>query len=115
LITIPFTYIWALISEKVGRRPIYLCGFSLMGLGIILFPHAENVYPSLLLFRILFSIGGAASSGMLTAVLADYGQDEVWQRLKSYNTVPCVFLFYIAFYICSIKIKVPSYFISFLF
>ena len=40
-----------------------------MALALVLFVQAKNVYPQLLLGRLLFSLGGAAVSTMVTAVL----------------------------------------------
>ena len=41
-----------------------------------LYTFALNVYPQLLLYRLIFSFGGAATSAMLTAVLADFVAGE---------------------------------------
>ena len=40
-----------------------------MGLSLFLFVRAENVYPQLLLARLLFSLGGSATATMVTATL----------------------------------------------
>lgn len=44
-------------------------GYAIIGLALVLFVQAKNVYPQLLLGRLFFSIGGAAASTMVTAVL----------------------------------------------
>ena len=44
-------------------------GYVIIGLALLLFVQAKNVYPHLLLARLLFSIGGAATSTMVTAIL----------------------------------------------
>jgi MFS family permease len=43
-----------------------------MGIGLILYPLAQNVYPQLLIYRLIFALGAAASGSMITAILADY-------------------------------------------
>ena len=40
-----------------------------MGLSLLLFVQASNVYPQLLLARLLFSLGGSATATMVTAIL----------------------------------------------
>lgn len=44
-------------------------GFTIIALALALFVQAKNVYPQLLLGRLLFSIGGSAVSTMVTAIL----------------------------------------------
>lgn len=40
-----------------------------MGLSLVLFVQAQNVFPQLLLARLLFSVGGSATATMVTAIL----------------------------------------------
>jgi MFS family permease len=44
-------------------------GYILIALALVVFVQCKNVYPGLLLARLLFSLGGAAASTMVTAVL----------------------------------------------
>lgn len=44
-------------------------GYAVIALALVLFVQATNVYPQLLLGRLLFSVGGSAVSTMVTAVL----------------------------------------------
>ena len=44
-------------------------GYLIVGLALLLFVQARNVFPQLLLARLLFSVGGAATSTMVTAIL----------------------------------------------
>jgi len=44
-------------------------GYAIIALSLVLFVQATNVYPQLLLGRLLFSLGGSAVSTMVTAVL----------------------------------------------
>ena len=82
LIACPF---WGLLSDKIGVRyvkssssplcpashNIQVCvlGYLIIGLALFLFVQAHNVYPQLLLARLFFSLGAAAASTMVTAVL----------------------------------------------
>lgn len=44
-------------------------GYLIIGLSLVVFVQAQDVYPQLLLARLLFSVGGAAASTMVTAIL----------------------------------------------
>ena len=44
-------------------------GYTVIGLALLLFVQAKDVFPHLLLARLFFSIGGAAASTMVTAIL----------------------------------------------
>ena len=60
---------WGLISDRIGVRPVAVLGYTIVGLSLFLFVQAKNVYPQLLLARLFFSLGGAATSTMVTAIL----------------------------------------------
>lgn len=46
-----------------------MLGYTIIALALVLFVQAQNVFPQLLFARLFFSIGGAASSTMVTAIL----------------------------------------------
>lgn len=48
---------------------VCVLGYILIALALVVFVQCKNVYPQLLLARLLFSSGGAAASTMVTAVL----------------------------------------------
>ena len=50
-------------------RQVCVIGYFIISLALFLFVQAQNVFPQLLLARLLFSIGGAAVSTMVTAIL----------------------------------------------
>jgi len=59
------------LSDKIGRRPLYMAAFLLIGAGHFLYPLAESE-DQLLLFRMIFAVGTASASAMLAAVANDY-------------------------------------------
>ncbi|PWY71039.1 MFS transporter [Aspergillus sclerotioniger CBS 115572] len=61
--------LWGVLSDRIGVRHVCTTGYAIVALALILFVQAKNVYPQLLLGRLLFSLGGAAVSTMVTAVL----------------------------------------------
>jgi len=52
---------WGLLSDRVGVRSVAVMGYTIVGIALWVFVQARNVYPELLLARILFSLGGSAT------------------------------------------------------
>ncbi|KIW23176.1 uncharacterized protein PV07_11396 [Cladophialophora immunda] len=61
--------VWGLLSDRMGLRLVCVAGYLIICLALVLFVQAKNVYPELLLARLFFSLGGAAASTMVTAIL----------------------------------------------
>ncbi|KAK3504817.1 hypothetical protein B0T13DRAFT_409854 [Neurospora crassa] len=61
--------IWGLVSDRVGVRHVAVTGYAIIGLSLLVFVQATNVYPQLLLARILFAVGATAAATMVTAIL----------------------------------------------
>lgn len=61
--------LWGLLSDRIGVRTVAVCGYAIVGMSLVCLVQSENVYPELLLGRLGFSVGGAACSTMVTAVL----------------------------------------------
>ncbi|KAI8907611.1 major facilitator superfamily domain-containing protein [Powellomyces hirtus] len=76
LVSIVAVYLWGLASDRIGRRAVYGAGFFIMAIGLAGFTFPTKLYPDLLLVRLVFAVGGAASSAMMTGVLADYAAEE---------------------------------------
>lgn len=53
--------IWGLASDRLGVRTVAVIGYSVIGVSLFLFVQARNVYPQLLLARVLFAIGATAA------------------------------------------------------
>jgi len=64
-------------------------GYAIIGVALLLFVQAKNVFPQLLLARLFFSIGGAATSTMITAILpsmiASPNHDEEDLRTQAHS------------------------------
>ncbi|KAG0345558.1 hypothetical protein BG004_003582 [Podila humilis] len=78
IIALPATLIWGILSDRIGRRPIYATGFAFLGTAMCLYPYSKNAYPHMLLCRLLFSLGSSAATCMMTGTLSDIagGQHE---------------------------------------
>ncbi|KAF0701352.1 Aste57867_8133 [Aphanomyces stellatus] len=75
-IALVMVYVWGILSDRWGRGGIYGVGFLLMGIGLVLYPFSKHLSPDLIIYRGIFSLGGSATSSMLTAVLADYSSEK---------------------------------------
>ena len=52
---------WGLLSDRIGLRTVAVCGYVVVGLSLMVFVQARHVYPDLLLGRIFFALGAAAT------------------------------------------------------
>ena len=64
-----------------------MLGYAIVGLALFLFVQASNVFPQLLFARIIFSVGGAATSTMVTAVLPSVVSPGKAPRLDTLATI----------------------------
>ncbi|KAJ9662077.1 hypothetical protein H2198_001619 [Neophaeococcomyces mojaviensis] len=92
LIACPF---WGLLSDRIGVRLVCSIGYIIIGIALFVFVQAKNVYPQLLLGRLFFSVGGAAASTMVTAVLPtmsfiDQSSSEIPRRPNGHQPVPSI-------------------------
>jgi MFS family permease len=61
--------------DRFGRKPLYVIGFVLMGLGYALYPFASSI-GELTIYRIVYAIGVATCTGVLATVVTDYPQES---------------------------------------
>ncbi|KAF7901894.1 uncharacterized protein EAF01_007192 [Botrytis porri] len=67
---------WGILSDRLGVRVVCVLGYLIVGLALILFVQAKNVFPQLLLARLFFSVGAAATATMVTAILPSMSARE---------------------------------------
>ncbi|KAF2756398.1 hypothetical protein EJ05DRAFT_487308 [Pseudovirgaria hyperparasitica] len=53
--------LWGVLSDRIGVRAVAVMGYAIVGCSLYVLVQAKNVYPQLLLARIFFSLGGAAT------------------------------------------------------
>ena len=70
LLVAPF----GILSDRIGRRPVYAFGFAVLGIGYGLIAFATTV-PTLIACRMVFAVGAAAVGTMLAVVPADYPRE----------------------------------------
>lgn len=64
--------IWGFISDgRIGTRGVSVLGYIAIALSLILFVEVPTVYPGLIISRIIFSIGAAAVTTMVSAILPE--------------------------------------------
>lgn len=66
---------WGAMSDRFGRRAIYIVGWVLMALAYAIYSYATSL-PQLFAFRIVYALAIAATTTNLAAILADYPQDH---------------------------------------
>lgn len=73
LLTIVLSPIWGVLSDRVGTRPIAVFGTFMIGITFSFYTLGlgNNVYPNLILRRLLFAIGGSGAASMITAILTE--------------------------------------------
>ncbi|KOS19268.1 hypothetical protein ESCO_000143 [Escovopsis weberi] len=67
---------WGLVSDRLGVRWVAVLGYAILACALGLLVQARNVYPQLLLARILFAVGGSATATMVTAILPTLTNDS---------------------------------------
>ncbi len=53
--------VWGIVSDRLGVRWVCFLGYCIVGLSLVVFVQARDVYPQLLIARLGFSVGGAAT------------------------------------------------------
>ncbi len=66
---------WGAISDRYGRRPIFVAGFLLMALAYGIYSFATSL-PQLFALRMVFALAVAAVTTTLSAILADYPTED---------------------------------------
>lgn len=68
--------VWSMVADNIGRRSVMSLSILIMGLSIVAYPHVKNVYPDMLLIKLVFSIGTAGATSMMVAMMMEvaYGK-----------------------------------------
>ena len=63
------------ISDRLGRKTVYVFGLLTTALGFVLYPFATSV-SELVVYRIIVALGSGAMVGMMVTVIADYSTNR---------------------------------------
>jgi MFS family permease len=66
---------WGALSDRFGRRAIYILGFLIMAFAYGIYAFATSL-PQLFMFRVVFALAIASTTTSLAAILADYPMNE---------------------------------------
>jgi len=72
---------WGAMSDRFGRRIIYIAGFLLLAVAYATYAFSTSV-PQLIAVRLVFALGVAATTTLLSAMLADYPAEESRGKLS---------------------------------
>ncbi|MDH3621364.1 MAG: MFS transporter [Gammaproteobacteria bacterium] len=72
---------WGAMSDRYGRRRIYIIGFLVLTVAYATYAFSTSV-PELIATRLVFAFGVAATSALLAAVLADYPAEDSRGKLS---------------------------------
>ncbi|KAI3336684.1 hypothetical protein HD806DRAFT_474461 [Xylariaceae sp. AK1471] len=61
--------LWGLLSDRLGVRWVAVLGYTVIAASLVVFVQCRNVYPALVLARIMFAVGATAAATMVTAIL----------------------------------------------
>ncbi len=63
------------VSDKLGRKAVYVFGLFTTSVGFALYPHATSI-AELVAYRVIVAVGSAAMLGMMVTVIADYSTNR---------------------------------------
>lgn len=75
---------WGAMSDRLGRRLVYVAGFLVLALAYVLYPTAASI-PELTAYRLVFGVALAALTAMLAAVVADYAHEDSRGKLTGFS------------------------------
>lgn len=76
--------LWGALSDRAGRRPVYVATFGLLALAYVLYPLAGSL-AGLTAARLVFGAAVAGLSAMLVTVAADYATDASRGKLTGFT------------------------------
>ena len=67
--------LYGVVSDRMGRKPVYVFGLLTTAMGFFLYPTASDI-TELVFYRLFVAVGSAAMVGMMVTVIADYSVNE---------------------------------------
>jgi len=63
-----------ILADRIGRRPVYIFGMIMLGIGYGLYPYATSI-DELFVYRLFYAVGLAATTGVIAILTNDYPLD----------------------------------------
>lgn len=63
--------VWGVLSDSIQKRTVIALSLVIMGVCVITYPYAPNVYPTLLILRLIYSAGSAGTTVMMAAMMTE--------------------------------------------
>ena len=77
---------FGIAADRIGRRPVLSFGFVMLALGWGLYPFATTA-SELLIYRVIYAVGAAATAGSLVTLVNDYPVDRSRGKLIGVTSV----------------------------
>ena len=98
-----------ILADRIGRRPVYVAGILLVGLGYGLYPFATST-SELYVYRMVYAAGLAATTGVIAILANDYPQDNSRGKLIGFSGMCSVVgTIFMASVIARIPLKLSEY------
>jgi len=75
--------LWGAMSDRLGRRVVYVAGFLVIALGYALYAFATTT-GELLAWRLVIGLGIAGTAAMLSTIIADYPEESSRGKLTGF-------------------------------
>ncbi len=66
---------WGAMSDRFGRRPVYIAGFLILTIAYATYAFSTSI-PQLVGIRLVFALGVACNTALLSAIIADYPTED---------------------------------------
>jgi MFS family permease len=67
---------WSMASDRIGRRGVMSMSTFLMGTAVVCYPQVKNVYPHMLVLKLLFSVGSSGATAMMVAMMMEVAKGK---------------------------------------
>ncbi|KAI8365251.1 major facilitator superfamily domain-containing protein [Radiomyces spectabilis] len=71
IVSVIAVVLWGVVSDRVQKRTIITFSLMLMGIVNIAYPHVKDVYPDMLMLKLIFSAGTAGMTAMMAAMMME--------------------------------------------
>jgi MFS family permease len=85
-VAIPLTAYFGILSDRIGRRPIFIFATTVIGVAYALYPFATSV-TQLIIYRMIFAVGAASMGAVLATIGADYPAEHSRAKFIGFSNI----------------------------